>query len=59
MMALEVTREAGQNATPSVSSETANFHMGSMNFGVFPLLDKLSEGKFDLEPEFLVWARAS
>ncbi|MDE0211107.1 MAG: hypothetical protein OXI66_10915 [Boseongicola sp.] len=58
-MTLEVTRDEGQNATPSVRSETANLNMVSMKFEVFPLLRKFSEGKFDLKPEFLVGARAS
>jgi len=58
-MTLEATRDAGQNAAPSVSSETANLNMVSMKFEVFPLLRKFSEGKFDQNPEFLAGARAS
>lgn len=58
-MALEVTTDAGVDATPRVSRETANLNMDSKNFGVRPLVKKFSERKFDPKQEFLTRARES
>ena len=58
-MALEVTSDAGVDATPRGSRETADLKMASMSFEVFPLLKKFSERKYDLRQGFLPRARAS
>lgn len=58
-MALEATTDAGVDATPPVSRETAHLNMASMNSGVFPLLKKFSERKFDPKQGFPHRARAS
>ena len=44
-------------AATEASPEMASLNMGSMNFGIFPLLDKYKEWKFDWEPEFLGMTR--
>lgn len=40
-------------AATTASPEMASLNMGSMNFGIFPLLEKYDDWKFDWEPEFL------
>ena len=40
-------------AAATAKPEMASLNMGSMNFGIFPLLEKHSEWKHDWEPEFL------
>ncbi len=40
-------------AAMSASPEMASMNMGSMNFGIFPLLEKNYDWKHDWEPEFL------
>jgi len=40
-------------AATTTSPEMASLNMGSMNFGIFPLLEKYSDWKHDWEPEFL------
>ena len=44
-------------AATTASPEMASLNMGSMNFGIFPLLDKYSDWKFDWEPKFLEMTR--
>lgn len=44
-------------AATEASPEMASLNMGSMNFGIFPLLDKYKDWKFDWEPEFLGMTR--
>lgn len=44
-------------AATVASPEMASLNMGSMNFGIFPLLEKYKEWKFDWEPEFLGMTR--
>ena len=44
-------------AATGASPEMASLNMGSMNFGIFPLLDKYKDWKFDWEPEFLGMTR--
>ena len=44
-------------AAVRVSPEMASLNMGSMNFGLFPLLDKYSEWKHDWEPAFLAMTK--
>ena len=40
-----------------VSPEMASLNMGSMNFGLYPLLDKYLEWQHDWEPQFLEMTR--
>ena len=40
-------------AATTTSPEMASLNMGSMNFGIFPLLEKYSAWKHEWEPEFL------
>jgi uncharacterized protein (DUF849 family) len=42
-----------------VSPEMASCNMGSMNFGFFPILDKIKDWKHSWEPEFLEGSRNS
>ncbi len=44
-------------AAVHASPEMASMNMGSMNFGIFPMLDKYSDWKHDWEPEFLDMTR--
>lgn len=44
-------------AATTASPEMASLNMGSMNFGIFPLLDKYKDWKFDWEPQFLEMTR--
>lgn len=44
-------------AATAASPEMASLNMGSMNFGIFPLLDKYSEFQHDWEPAFLEMTR--
>ena len=44
-------------AATGASPEMASLNMGSMNFGIFPLLEKYSEWQHDWEPEFLGMTR--
>ena len=48
-MTLEERAAAAFRAEP----EMASLNMGSMNFGLFPLLDKYDSWKHDWEPEFI------
>ena len=54
---LGMTREERLQAASAVSPEMASMNMGSMNFGIFPMLDKYSNWKHDWEPEFLAMTR--
>ncbi|MEL6410430.1 MAG: 3-keto-5-aminohexanoate cleavage protein [Pseudomonadota bacterium] len=54
---LGMTREERLRAATTASPEMASMNMGSMNFGIFPMLDKYSEWKHDWEPEFLDMTR--
>lgn len=40
-------------AATSTSPEMASLNMGSMNFGIFPLLSKYKDWKYEWEPKFL------
>lgn len=44
-------------AATSTSPEMASLNMGSMNFGIFPLLEKYDNWQHDWEPEFLGMTR--
>jgi len=50
---LGMTMDERLLAATTASPEMASLNMGSMNFGIFPLLEKFSEFKHDWEPEFL------
>src|SRR6202047_414363 len=39
------------------SPEMCSLNMGSMNFGLFPMLERYKEWKFDWEPQFLEMTR--
>lgn len=54
---LGMTREERLRAALRASPEMASMNMGSMNFGIFPMLDKYSNWKHDWEPEFLEMTR--
>ena len=50
---LGMTMDQRLLAATTASPEMASLNMGSMNFGIFPLLAKHKEWKHDWEPEFL------
>lgn len=50
---LGMTREDRLRAATSVSPEMASLNTGSINFGIFPMMQKYDQWKHDWEPEFL------
>ncbi|MEM8775144.1 MAG: 3-keto-5-aminohexanoate cleavage protein [Pseudomonadota bacterium] len=54
---LGMSREERLRAALTASPEMASMNMGSMNFGIFPMLNKYNEWKHDWEPEFLDMTR--
>ncbi|MBE1284404.1 MAG: 3-keto-5-aminohexanoate cleavage protein [Rhodobacteraceae bacterium] len=54
---LGMTREERLRAALRASPEMASMNMGSMNFGIFPMMQKYSNWKHDWEPEFLDMTR--
>lgn len=44
-------------AATTASPEMASLNMGSMNFGIFPMLEKYSNWKHSWEPEFLAMTK--
>ena len=50
---LGMTMDQRLQAANRASPEMASLNMGSMNFGIFPMLDKYSEFKYDWEKPFL------
>ena len=54
---LGMTMDERLAAATGASPEMASLNMGSMNFGIFPLLEKYSEWQHDWEPEFLGMTR--
>lgn len=52
-----MTLEQRLAAALDVSPEMASCNMGSMNFGFFPILDKIKEWQHPWEPEFLEGSR--
>ena len=54
---LGMTREERLRAAVATSPEMASLNVGSLNFGIFPMLEKYSEWKHDWEPEFLEMTR--
>ncbi|MEM1421745.1 MAG: 3-keto-5-aminohexanoate cleavage protein [Pseudomonadota bacterium] len=54
---LGMTREERLRAALSASPEMASLNVGSLNFGIFPMLEKYSDWKHDWEPAFLEMTR--
>jgi uncharacterized protein (DUF849 family) len=54
---LGMTREERLRAAVAVSPEMASLNVGSLNFGIFPMLEKYSQWKHEWEPEFLEMTR--
>lgn len=54
---LGMTREERLRAAETVSPEMASLNVGSLNFGIFPMLGKHTEWKHAWEPEFLEMTR--
>ena len=54
---LGMTIEERLAAAMRASPEMASLNMGSMNFGIFPLLEKYDDWKHDWEPAFLEMTR--
>ncbi|MEM9425070.1 MAG: 3-keto-5-aminohexanoate cleavage protein [Pseudomonadota bacterium] len=50
---LGMTMDERLAAATSASPEMASLNMGSMNFGIFPMLEKYTEFQFEWEREFL------
>lgn len=54
---LGMTREERLRAAVATSPEMASLNVGSLNFGIFPMLEKHSEWKHEWEPAFLEMTR--
>ncbi|GIH73172.1 BKACE family enzyme [Sphaerimonospora thailandensis] len=54
---LGMTREERLRAAVATSPEMASLNVGSLNFGIFPMLRKHSDWKHDWEPAFLEMTR--
>lgn len=54
---LGMTREERLRAAVATSPEMASLNVGSLNFGIFPMLAKYDQWKHDWEPEFLEMTR--
>lgn len=54
---LGMTREERLRAAVATSPEMASLNVGSLNFGIFPMLEKYSQWKHEWEPEFLEMTR--
>jgi uncharacterized protein (DUF849 family) len=54
---LGMTREERLRAAAATSPEMASLNVGSMNFGIFPMLGKHSEWQHEWEPAFLEMTR--
>lgn len=54
---LGMSREERLRAAVATSPEMASLNVGSLNFGIFPMLEKHSEWKHDWEPKFLEMTR--
>ena len=54
---LGMTMDERLAAAMKAGPEMASLNMGSMNFGIFPLLEKYSEWQHDWEPAFLEMTR--
>lgn len=54
---LGMTREERLRAAVATSPEMASLNVGSLNFGIFPMLNKYSSWQHEWEPEFLEMTR--
>jgi uncharacterized protein (DUF849 family) len=54
---LGMTREQRLRAAVATSPEMASLNVGSLNFGIFPMVGKYSNWQHDWEPEFLEMTR--
>jgi uncharacterized protein (DUF849 family) len=54
---LGMTMDERLLAATTASPEMASLNMGSMNFGIFPMLEKYTDWQHDWEPEFLGMTR--
>lgn len=54
---LGMSREERLRAAVATSPEMASLNVGSLNFGIFPMLEKYSEWQHDREPAFLEMTR--
>ena len=54
---LGMTREERLRAALTASPEMASLNVGSLNFGIFPMLEKYENWQHDWEPEFLEMTR--
>ena len=54
---LGMTMDERLRAATTASPEMASLNMGSMNFGIFPMLEKYTDWKHDWEPQFLEMTR--
>lgn len=54
---LGMTREERLRAAVRASPEMASLNVGSLNFGIFPMLSRYKEWKHDWEPQFLEMTR--
>lgn len=54
---LGMSREERLRAAVAVSPEMASLNVGSLNFGIFPMLEKYTQWKHDWEPAFLEMTR--
>ena len=54
---LGMSREERLRAAVATSPEMASLNVGSLNFGIFPMLEKYSDWKHDWEPAFLEMTR--
>jgi uncharacterized protein (DUF849 family) len=50
---LGMTREERLRAAVKASPEMASLNVGSLNFGIFPMMAKYKDWKYDWEPKFL------
>ena len=54
---LGMSREERLRAAVATSPEMASLNVGSLNFGIFPMLEKYSDWKHEWEPAFLEMTR--
>lgn len=54
---LGMSQEERLRAAVAVSPEMASLNVGSLNFGIFPMLEKYTQWKHDWEPAFLEMTR--
>ncbi|MBP6995795.1 MAG: 3-keto-5-aminohexanoate cleavage protein [Phycicoccus sp.] len=54
---LGMTREERLRAAVATSPEMASLNVGSLNFGIFPMLEKYTNWQHDWEPKFLEMTR--